>query len=186
MISGNNGNRVREAPVSRGRIYAYVMPSSGRIVASLSRSCGEGALRRRGVSAQEGVWHGFQCDCLPHLQGVPEPRLRRSREDASWGARDVTVGRRDEVVFPVRRRRPETNRWFNRLTANVRRSIRYPGDLPDSAQQVSSCAKILLFQFPCGYRAGFDCCLCRLVSHWESEDLRSREWFDPRCHVGRA
>jgi uncharacterized protein (TIGR02594 family) len=26
MISGNNGNRVREAPVSRGRIYAYVMP----------------------------------------------------------------------------------------------------------------------------------------------------------------
>ncbi|MFY9952277.1 TIGR02594 family protein [Bradyrhizobium sp.] len=25
MISGNNGNRVREAPVSRGRIYAYVM-----------------------------------------------------------------------------------------------------------------------------------------------------------------
>jgi uncharacterized protein (TIGR02594 family) len=28
MISGNNGNRVREAPVSRGRIYAYVMPAS--------------------------------------------------------------------------------------------------------------------------------------------------------------
>ena len=28
MISGNNGNRVREAPISRGRIYAYVMPSS--------------------------------------------------------------------------------------------------------------------------------------------------------------
>jgi uncharacterized protein (TIGR02594 family) len=28
MISGNNGNRVREAPVSRGRIYAYVMPKS--------------------------------------------------------------------------------------------------------------------------------------------------------------
>jgi uncharacterized protein (TIGR02594 family) len=28
MISGNNGNRVREAPVSRGRISAYVMPSS--------------------------------------------------------------------------------------------------------------------------------------------------------------
>ena len=28
MISGNNGNRVREAPVSRGRIYAYVMPTS--------------------------------------------------------------------------------------------------------------------------------------------------------------
>ena len=28
MISGNSGNRVREAPVSRGRIYAYVMPSS--------------------------------------------------------------------------------------------------------------------------------------------------------------
>ena len=27
MISGNNGNRVREAPVSRGRIYAYVMPA---------------------------------------------------------------------------------------------------------------------------------------------------------------
>jgi uncharacterized protein (TIGR02594 family) len=27
MISGNNGNRVREAPISRGRIYAYVMPS---------------------------------------------------------------------------------------------------------------------------------------------------------------
>ena len=26
MISGNNGNRVREAPISRGRIYAYVMP----------------------------------------------------------------------------------------------------------------------------------------------------------------
>jgi uncharacterized protein (TIGR02594 family) len=26
MISGNNRNRVREAPVSRGRIYAYVMP----------------------------------------------------------------------------------------------------------------------------------------------------------------
>jgi uncharacterized protein (TIGR02594 family) len=28
MISGNNGNRVREAPISRGRIYAYVMPAS--------------------------------------------------------------------------------------------------------------------------------------------------------------
>jgi uncharacterized protein (TIGR02594 family) len=27
MISGNNGNRVREAPVSRGRIYAYVIPT---------------------------------------------------------------------------------------------------------------------------------------------------------------
>jgi uncharacterized protein (TIGR02594 family) len=28
MISGNNGNRVREAPVSRGKIYAYVMPTN--------------------------------------------------------------------------------------------------------------------------------------------------------------
>ncbi len=28
MISGNNGNRVREAPISRGRILAYVMPTS--------------------------------------------------------------------------------------------------------------------------------------------------------------
>jgi uncharacterized protein (TIGR02594 family) len=28
MISGNNGNRVKEAPISRGRIYAYVMPSN--------------------------------------------------------------------------------------------------------------------------------------------------------------
>jgi uncharacterized protein (TIGR02594 family) len=28
MISGNNGNRVKEAPISRGRITAYVMPSS--------------------------------------------------------------------------------------------------------------------------------------------------------------
>ena len=27
MISGNNGNRVRQAPGSRGRIYAYVMPN---------------------------------------------------------------------------------------------------------------------------------------------------------------
>jgi uncharacterized protein (TIGR02594 family) len=27
MISGNNGNRVREAPISRGRIYAYVRPT---------------------------------------------------------------------------------------------------------------------------------------------------------------
>jgi len=27
MISGNYGNRVRETPVSRGRIYAYVMPN---------------------------------------------------------------------------------------------------------------------------------------------------------------
>ncbi len=27
MISGNNRNRVREAPVSRGRIYAYVVPT---------------------------------------------------------------------------------------------------------------------------------------------------------------
>jgi uncharacterized protein (TIGR02594 family) len=27
MISGNNGNRVREAPVSRGRIYAYIVPN---------------------------------------------------------------------------------------------------------------------------------------------------------------
>lgn len=27
MISGNNGNRVREAAISRGRIYAYVMPN---------------------------------------------------------------------------------------------------------------------------------------------------------------
>ncbi|MCA1453172.1 TIGR02594 family protein [Bradyrhizobium sp. BRP22] len=28
MISGNNGNRVREASVSRGKIYAYVMPTN--------------------------------------------------------------------------------------------------------------------------------------------------------------
>jgi uncharacterized protein (TIGR02594 family) len=27
MISGNNGNRVKEAPISRGRIYAYVVPN---------------------------------------------------------------------------------------------------------------------------------------------------------------
>jgi uncharacterized protein (TIGR02594 family) len=27
VISGNNGNRVREAPISRGRIYTYVMPT---------------------------------------------------------------------------------------------------------------------------------------------------------------
>jgi uncharacterized protein (TIGR02594 family) len=27
VVSGNNGNRVREAPISRGRIYAYVMPT---------------------------------------------------------------------------------------------------------------------------------------------------------------
>jgi uncharacterized protein (TIGR02594 family) len=27
MISGNSGNCVREAPVSRGRVYAYVMPN---------------------------------------------------------------------------------------------------------------------------------------------------------------
>ena len=27
MISGNNGNRVKEAPISRGRINAYVMPN---------------------------------------------------------------------------------------------------------------------------------------------------------------
>ena len=27
VVSGNNGNRVREAPISRGRIYAYVMPA---------------------------------------------------------------------------------------------------------------------------------------------------------------
>ena len=28
VVSGNNGNRVREAPIARGRIYAYVMPAS--------------------------------------------------------------------------------------------------------------------------------------------------------------
>jgi uncharacterized protein (TIGR02594 family) len=28
LVSGNNRNRVREAPVSRRRIYAYVMPTS--------------------------------------------------------------------------------------------------------------------------------------------------------------
>jgi uncharacterized protein (TIGR02594 family) len=28
IVSGNNRNRVREAPISRGRIYAYVMPTS--------------------------------------------------------------------------------------------------------------------------------------------------------------
>ena len=27
VVSGNNRNRVREAPISRGRIYAYVMPT---------------------------------------------------------------------------------------------------------------------------------------------------------------
>jgi uncharacterized protein (TIGR02594 family) len=27
LVSGNNGNRVREAPVSRGRIFAYVVPT---------------------------------------------------------------------------------------------------------------------------------------------------------------
>lgn len=28
VVSGNNGNRVREAPISRGRITTYVMPTS--------------------------------------------------------------------------------------------------------------------------------------------------------------
>jgi uncharacterized protein (TIGR02594 family) len=28
VVSGNSGNRVREAPISRGRIYAYVMPTN--------------------------------------------------------------------------------------------------------------------------------------------------------------
>ena len=28
LVSGNNGNRVREAAISRGRVYAYVMPTS--------------------------------------------------------------------------------------------------------------------------------------------------------------
>src|ERR1700675_1266165 len=28
VVSGNNGNRVREAPVSRGRIFAYVLPTN--------------------------------------------------------------------------------------------------------------------------------------------------------------
>jgi uncharacterized protein (TIGR02594 family) len=28
VVSGNNGNRVREAPISRNRIYAYVVPTS--------------------------------------------------------------------------------------------------------------------------------------------------------------
>ena len=28
LVSGNNRNRVREAPISRGRVYAYVMPSN--------------------------------------------------------------------------------------------------------------------------------------------------------------
>ena len=28
VVSGNNGNRVREAPIARGRIFAYVMPTS--------------------------------------------------------------------------------------------------------------------------------------------------------------
>jgi len=28
VVSGNNGDRVRETPVSRGRIYAYVMPTN--------------------------------------------------------------------------------------------------------------------------------------------------------------
>ena len=36
MISGNNGNRVREAPVSRGRIYAYVVPTNWGIVLTTS------------------------------------------------------------------------------------------------------------------------------------------------------
>jgi hypothetical protein len=27
LVSGNNGNRVREASYPRGRIYAYVMPT---------------------------------------------------------------------------------------------------------------------------------------------------------------
>src|SRR3984885_7098112 len=27
VVSGNNGNRVREAPIARGRIYTYVMPT---------------------------------------------------------------------------------------------------------------------------------------------------------------
>jgi hypothetical protein len=27
VVSGNNGNRVREAPIARDRIYAYVMPT---------------------------------------------------------------------------------------------------------------------------------------------------------------
>jgi hypothetical protein len=39
---------------------------------------------------------------------VPRSRFR---EDVSCGVRDVTIGRPDEVVFPVRRIRAETSRW---------------------------------------------------------------------------
>ncbi|MGX9430056.1 TIGR02594 family protein [Bradyrhizobium sp. LeoA1S1] len=49
MISGNNGNRVREAPVSRGRIYAYVMPTISRY--TLHRHPGLDASHRPGMTA---------------------------------------------------------------------------------------------------------------------------------------
>ena len=42
MISGNNGNRVKEAPISRGRIYAYVMPTGAQAQARPAGGSGRG------------------------------------------------------------------------------------------------------------------------------------------------
>jgi hypothetical protein len=46
---------------------------------------------------------------------VPRSRFR---EDISCGVRDVTMGRPDEVVFPVRRMHAETSRWCDEGSPN--------------------------------------------------------------------
>jgi hypothetical protein len=52
---------------------------------------------------------------LMPASAVPRSRFR---EDVSCGVRDVTMGRHDEVVFPVRRMHAETSRWCDEVSPN--------------------------------------------------------------------
>jgi uncharacterized protein (TIGR02594 family) len=58
VVSGNNGNRVREAPISRGRIYAYVMPTELRLASpAVSISAAAGGGRRLAAVSRPLGWH---------------------------------------------------------------------------------------------------------------------------------
>ena len=130
MISGNNGNRVREAPVSRGRIYAYVMPAS-------SSACRLGAIfiDRFGDSRQ----------------GMRSPFVEMGRRRAVDGQAEqfrpaVVAARVHQLLAPVDQREIEigdhlafagTYRFADQFTfGRDDRGEAAAGDRPDAASGI--------------------------------------------------
>ena len=83
-------------------------------------SIGAGATAIRGAVAPCGACRIPEIHRL--LSGMTDlavyPTASRFREDVSCGVRDATMGRPDEVVFPVRRIHPETGGWFHHCSPN--------------------------------------------------------------------